>query len=616
MAGICAVLGRDAEQLTRSICKRIWHRGPDDEGLFVDGDVALGHRALYINNISVPHQPLANEDETIWITFDGQIYNSGELRSRLEKTHMFKGDSPAEVIVHSYEEDGFACLSKFNGMFAFCLWDSSRRKLFSARDRVGSKPLYYYQSVDHTILCSEIKGILADMSIPRKPNKRFIYEYLAQGYHRQNGDSFFEGIKEVLPAHGILLTDRQLEVKRYWYLEEHPERSAAKSDETYASEFRRLLRDSISLRLPAGFPVGVMLSGGLDSTCITFMVNNLINSGPRADVGLAKLQQLFSAVYKEHNEQGDEIRFIKQVEDALKNKANYVYPSVTGRWGDIKRFIFYIEEPVAVFNYYVFWCLFQAMRKRVGVVLSGQGCDAILGGQTDHVLTYYAELWRKRKIGVLLDELMRSSDWLLPSLIYRILFKGSAESRAKALLGKEFVKKYDQNIEENDAQSLQEALARDITCHAPEYLRVDDRASSAFSIECRHPYLDNRMVEFAFSLPSNQKIRKGLTKYVVRNAMKGGIPEAIRKRKKKFGTPIPQQRWMTDLYKEITQTFSSQRFLDRECFNQTAVLNLFHRYCSGALNRIKREHYRNLLWRILNLELWLEIFFDHEDTID
>jgi asparagine synthase (glutamine-hydrolysing) len=256
------------------------------------------------------------------------------------------------------------------------------------------------------------------------------------------------------------------------------------------------------------------------------------------------------------------------------------------------------------------------MRTRVGVVLSGQGCDAILGGQTDHFLTYCAELWRKRKIRVLLDELVRGSDWLLPSLIYRILFKGSAESRAKALLGEEFVKKYDQNNEENDAQSLQEALARDITCHAPEYLRVDDRASSAFSIECRHPYLDNRLVEFAFSLPSNQKIRKGLTKYVVRNAMKGDIPEAIRKKKKKFGTPIPQQRWMNDLYKEIIETFSSQRFLDREYFNQTAVLNLFQRYCSGALNRIEREHYRNLLWRILNLELWLEIFFDHEDTID
>ena len=616
MAGICAVLGRDAEQLTRSICKRLRHRGPDDEGLFVDGDVALGHRALYINNVSVPHQPLANEDKTIWITFDGQIYNSGELRSRLEKTHVFKGVSPAEVIVHSYEEDGFGCLPKLNGMFAFCLWDSNKRTLFSARDRVGSKALYHYESADHAVFCSEIKGILADTSIPRKPNKRFIYEYLVQGYRRQNGDSFFEGIKELLPAHGLLLTGPQLEVKRYWHPEEHPERSAVKSDETYAREFRRLLRDSISIRLPAGFPVGTMLSGGLDSTCITFMVDNLINSGSQTEVGLSKLQQLFSAVYKEHNEQGDEIRFVKQVEDALKNKANYVYPSVTGRWEDIKRFIFYIEEPVAVFNYYVFWCLFQAMRKKVGVVFSGQGCDAILGGQTDHILIYCAELWRKGKIRVLLDELVRSSDWLLPSLIYVILFKGGAESRAKALLGEEFVKKYDQNIEENDAQSLQEALRRDITCHAPEYLRVDDRASAAFSIECRHPYLDNRLVEFAFSLPSNQKIRKGSTKYVLRNAMKGHIPEAIRKKNKKFGTPIPQQRWMTDLYKEITETFNSQRFLDREYFNQTAVLDLFHRYCSGALNRIEREHYTNLLWRILNLELWLEVFFDQDKTID
>lgn len=614
MAGICAAVGCDAEQLTRRVCKRMWHRGPDDEGFFVDEDVALGHRALYLNGLPVPHQPMANEDETIWITFDGQIYNSGELKSRLEKTHTFKGDSPAEIVIHSYEEDGFSCLSNFNGMFAFCLWDSYKRTLLAARDRVGSKPLYYYESTDRTVFCSEIKGILADLPIPRKPNKRFIYEYLVHGYHRQEGDSFFEGIKELLPAHGILLTSGQLEVKRYWCLEEHPEQSVIESDEAYAREFRQMLRDSISRRLPADFPVGVMLSGGLDSTSIAFMANELINSGSQANAG--DWLQLFSAIYRQPNEQGDETPSIKQAEEALKNKVNYVYPSVTEKWEDIKRFILCIEEPVAVFNYYVFWCLFQVMMKKVGVVLSGQGCDAMLGGQTDHFLAYCRELWRKRKIGVLMDELVRGGGSLLPGLMYAIVFQGSTASRAKMLLGDEFVKKYYQDSEEKDARSLQEALARDITRHAPEYLRVDDRSSSAFSIECRHPYLDDRMVEFAFSLPSNQKIRKGLTKYVLRNAMKGTIPEAIRKKKKKYGTPIPQQRWMTELYEEITQTFSSPRFHDREYFNQTVVLNLFHRYCSGALSRIERQHYANLLWRILNLELWLEIFFDQEGTID
>jgi len=616
MAGICAVLGSDAEQLAKRICERLHHRGPDREGFFVDKDIALGHRALQVINAPVSHQPLSNEDKTIWITFDGQIYNSAELTNKLEKSHIFEGDSPAEVIVHAYEEEGFTCLPRFNGMFAFCLWDSNKHTLFSARDRVGSKPLYFHESGDHFVFCSEIKGILADSSIPRKPNKRFVYDYLTRGYPSQDGNSFFEGIKELMPAHGMLLNSDGPKVKRYWHPTEHPKHRAEKSDESYASEFRQLLQDSIKTRLRPNLPIGTFLSGGLDSTSIAFIVNNLIKSAPSSHMQTQKLQELFSAVYKEHTEQGDEIRYIRQAEDALKNKVNYVFPSAIGRWEDIKRFVFYIEEPVAVFNYYVFWCLFQAASRKVKIVLSGQGCDAILGGQTDHCLVYYAELWRKRKIGVLLNELTRSADWILPSLVYKMLFKRNAKSKAKTLLSRQFVKEYDQNSKEKDAESLQEALTRDIVHHAPEYLRVDDRASSAFSIECRHPFLDNKTVEFAFSLPPTQKIRKGVTKYVMRNAVKGIIPESIRKKRRKFGTPIPQQRWMKELLGNITETFSSPRFLGREYFNQPVVLNMFNRYRSGKLNRIEREYYANLLWRILNVELWHEMFFDQENIVN
>jgi asparagine synthase (glutamine-hydrolysing) len=411
------------------------------------------------------------------------------------------------------------------------------------------------------------------------------------------------------------LNGDESKVKRYWHPAEQPEYCAAKNDESYICSFRQLLRDSINDRLPANLPIGTLLSGGLDSTYIAFIVNDLIDSAPPSQVKTPKLQELFSAVYKEHTEQGDEILFIKQVENALKNKVNYVFPSVIGRWDDIKRFVFYIEQPVAVFNYFVFWCLFQAASKKVKVVFSGQGCDALFGGQTDHYFTYFVELWRKRKIGALLNELIRSSDWIFPNMVYRILFERNARFRAKTLLRKEFVKKYDQNSKEKNAESLHEALMRDIMYHAPEYLRVDDRASSAFSIECRHPFLDNKIVEFAFSLPSDQKIRKGVTKYVIRNAVKGIVPETIRKKRKKSGTPIPQQRWMKDLYENIMETFHASKFQSKEYFNQPAVLNLFSRYCLGKLNRIERECYANLLWRIINLELWFEIFFDSESKI-
>ena len=610
MGGICAVRGHNAEQLVKEMSKSLRHRGLHDEGFFIDKNLALGHRALKITNIPGPHQPLANEDETIWITFDGEIYNKGQLIEQLEKNHTFETNSSAEVAVHAYEEDGASCVSRFNGMFAFCLWDSEHKQLFSARDRLGMKPLYYCSRQGQLILASEIKGILADPSAPRKPNKRFIYEYLVTGYPSQTGDTFFAGIKELLPAHYMVIDQNSIDIHRYWQPTQHLRSKVPTNPDNWcASELRQLLRDSISIRLPANLPVGTFLSGGLDSTSIVFLVDDILESR-RAHSQRARPQEMFSAIYKESTEQGDEKRYIKEVERALRTEVNYVFPSVAGQWNNVKRFVFDIEEPVAVFNYYVFWCLFLAARQKVKVVFSGQGNDAILGGQTDHVLTYLQELWKTKKIGKLLNELVKSLDWILPQMAYSILFKRNAESKAKRLFEPQFVAAYGEDEPLKEEVSLWNVLVRDITQHAVEYLRVDDRAASAFSMECRHPFLDHRIVEFALSLPATQKIRNGWTKYVMRNAMKGLIPETVRRKRKKFGTPIPQQRWMRQLRGDIRRLFESDKFRERGYFNQPAILHVFDDYCAGRLDRIERQHYTNMLWRILNLELWLETFFD------
>jgi asparagine synthase (glutamine-hydrolysing) len=613
VGGICAVFGPDAEQLIREMCGSLRQRGPDDEGFFIDKNLALGHRAFKIANIPVPHQPLANEDGTIWVTFDGEIYNKEQLIQQLEKNHTFQANSSAEVVVHAYQDYGFNCLSKFNGMFAFCLWDSKNKWLFSARDRLGMKPLYYYSCQDLFILASEIKGILADPSVPRKPNKRFIYEYLVTGYPSQVGDTFFTEIKELMPAHYMVIDKGGIKIQKYWQPTQHLKSNLPTMDDHWcASEFRRLLRDSISIRLPASLPVGTFLSGGLDSTSLAFMVDDVLKSKHSANTKRAKLQKIFSAIYKEPTEQGDERYYITHVEQALNTEVNYVFPSVVGEWNKIKRFVFHIEEPVAVFNYYVFWCLFQAAKQKVKIVFSGQGNDAILGGQTKHALTYFKELWKNKKIGKLFNELAKSLDWVLLWLVWSILFSRKAESKARMLLAPQFVAAYSQGEMPKEDASLQNALLNDVTQHAVEYLRVDDRASSAFSIQCRHPFLDHRIVEFAFSLPTTQKIRDGWTKYVARNAMKGFIPEAIRRKRKKFGTPIPQQRWMRELQQNIRKLFESNKFREREYFNQPAILEVFDRYCEGRLSRSERQYYTNVLWRILNLELWLETFFDQE----
>jgi asparagine synthase (glutamine-hydrolysing) len=498
-------------------------------------------------------------------------------------------------------------------LFSFCLCYKKNKRLFSARDRLGMKPLYYYSYQGQFILASEIKAILADPSVPKKPNKRFIYEYLVKGYPSQAGDTFFTGIKELMPAHYMLIDKSGIKIQKYWQpIQRLKSNIPSKDDQRVASEFRQLLRDSIRIRLPANLPVGTFLSGGLDSTSIACLVDEILKSKQSPKTKRAKSQEIFSAIYEEITEQGDERSYIKAVERALRTEVNYVFPSVAGQWNNIKRFVFDIEEPVAVFNYYVFWCLFQAARQKVKVVFSGQGNDAILGGQTEHALIYFKELWKRKKIGKLLNELVKSLDWILPYMAYSILFKRNAELKAKMLLAPQFVAAYSQGEVRKEDASLQSALLSDITQHAVEYLRVDDRASSAFSMECRHPFLDHRIVEFALSLPATQKIRNGWTKYVMRNAVKGLIPEAVRKKRKKFGTPIPQQRWMRELRRNIRKLFESNKFREREYFNQPAILHVFDRYCEGRLSRIERQYYSNVLWRILNLELWLETFFDQE----
>jgi asparagine synthase (glutamine-hydrolysing) len=611
LGGICAVRGHNAEQLVKEMCRSLRHRGLHDEGFFTDKNLALGHRALKVTDIPLSHQPLANEDETIWITFDGEIYNKGQLMEQLEKNHTFETKSSAEVAVHAYEEDGASCVSRFNGMFAFCLWDCEHKQLFSARDRLGTKPLYYHSRQDRLILASEIKGILADSSIARKPNKHFICEYLITGYPSQTGSTFFRGIKELMPAHYMVLDKDGIKIRKYWQPTKHLKLNIpTKNDQSCASEFRKLLADSISIRLPANLPVGTFLSGGLDSTSIAFLVDEILKSKQSHKTKRAKSQQVFSAIYKGTAEQGDERSYIKEVERALRTEVNYVFPSVAGQWENIKRFVFDIEEPVAVFNYYVFWCLFKAAKQKVKIVFIGQGNDALLGGQDKHALTYFKELWKRKEIRKLLNELVKSLDWILPKMAYSIVFKRNAESNIKRLLAPQFVRAYSKGTPRREAESLQKALYQDVTQHAVEYLRVDDRASSAFSLECRHPFLDYRIVQFAFSLPATQKIRNGWTKYIMRNAMKGLIPETVRKKRKKFGTPIPQQRWMRELHQNIKRLLESNKFQQRGYFNQPAILEVFNRYCEGKLSRIEREYYTNVLWRILNLELWLETFLD------
>jgi asparagine synthase (glutamine-hydrolysing) len=606
-------LGPNADKQIKIICESLRHRGPDDEGYYLDKNVALGHRALKLGNVPLIHQPLANEDRTIWITFDGEIYNKAQIIQQLEKNHTLNTNSSAEVVVHSYEEDGPNCVNRFNGMFAFGLWDSAKGKLFCARDRFGMKPFYYCDSPAMFLHASEIKALLPNQLVPKKPNESVVYDYLMTAHNDHTEDTFFMGIKRLLPAHHMFVDQNGVRIQRYW----HPKKAlrtdrSAKEDQNYASEFRELLRDSIRIRLPSNLPVGTFLSGGLDSTSIAYLVDDILNSTPSTATVGEKRQELYSAIYRESPEQGDERPYIEEIVHALKTKANYVSPSVAGRWNDIKQFVHYVEEPVAVFNYYVFWCLSRKAREKVKVVFYGHGTGIL--GELESVkeyMKYFKELWRKKKIAELLIEMIGALPRVTISSIKTInaILARTGKLGIKELLAPQFASRFQGDTQIEDI-SLHNEYLHWIAGNLVDCLRGSDLISSAFCLEPMYPFLDHRIVEFAFSLPPTQRVRKGWSKYILRNAMKGIIPEAVRKERRHFGTPVPLERWMKQLRPNIRELFESSKFRERGYFNQAAILDAYDRFCEGKMDRFKSAFYEEIFWRILNLELWLETFFD------
>jgi asparagine synthase (glutamine-hydrolysing) len=608
MCGIAGYFGFQNPKLLDDMLHSIKHRGPDEEGTFSDNSAALGIRRLSIVDIEHGQQPISNEDKTVWIVFNGEIYNFLDIRNELINLgHQFYTNTDTETIVHAYEEWNTECLNKLNGMFALAIWDENRRTLFLARDRLGICPLYYWGSPHRFLLASEIKALLTDSTVPRNADEQILYEFLLTGFQSHAGETFFNGIKELPAAHYLLVNKEQIVLRRYWNLSAS-EPTTPESDSEYALKFRDLLLDAVKIRLPSDLTIGYYLSGGLDSTSIVFLANTVLRSNPQFRSVNSNPQELISAIY--HEESADERPFIEEVCHGIKAKTNYVFPSDSVQLADLKSFVYHMDEPVTVLNYYAYWCLARITKGRSKVILSGQGPDEFLAGHPDHFVVYLKELWKKKRITTLLIELLEGLNryGLVPVTKQAIAMLTPNSKHIENLLNPQFVAKHKSTQRADKPNSLNASLLLDITKNRlPMHLRAGDRVNSAFSIESRYPYLDHRIIEFSFSLPENQKIRKAWTKYVLRTATKNLIPESIRKRKKR-GTPIPFERWMKDLQNEIRDVFKSKEFRERGYFNQNAVLDLYDRYCKSKLTRQQRNLYGDIIWRILNVELWFRAF--------
>lgn len=602
----------------KRMCEGLRHRGPDDEGHYSGTNIALGHRALRLGSAPLIHQPLTNEDKTIWITFDGEIYNKDLVMQQLQKNHTLETDSSAEVVVHSYEEKGPECLNQLNGMFAFCLWDLVRERLFCARDRFGMKPFYYFASNGTFLQASEIKALLPVLPADVKPNETVVYDYLVTAHDDHTEETYFADIKRLPPAHYLLIDETGVKLRKYWSPKVALKtKQSSKEDQCYASELRTLLRDSIKIRLPVNLPVGTYLSGGIDSTSIAYLVNDILSTTTSVKSSTCQNQELFSAVFRGPIEQGDEKPYIDDMVRTIKAETHYISPSVSGKWGDLREFVYCVEEPVAQINYYVFWCLSRKAKEKVQVVFYGHG-TGILGEleSVDEYMHYFKELWKQREITRLLREIVGAIPRMTTSSVKTLsnIWTRKGESGITRFLAPQFAALFSEGAQIGGG-SGRSAYDHWVMGNLVDCLRGSDLVSSVFSLEASFPFLDHRIVEFALSLPNSQRIRNGLSKYVLRNAMKGGIPETVRMSRKHFGTPVPLQRWMKELRPNMEEIFKSRKFRERGYFNQPAVIEAYRRFCEGQMDGQTSSWHAYVFWRILNLELWLEAFFDPENKI-
>lgn len=628
MCGIAGIVNLDKAPIQKDVLEAMVrserHRGPDDSGYYVNGNVGLGHARLSIIDLSKDaSQPMCNEGSRLFIVHNGEIYNYIELRKELAGLgHVFKSRSDTEVILHAYEEWGEGCLTRFNGMWAFAILDLNKRKLFCARDRFGVKPFYYHHDNGAFVFASEIKSLLCHPRIRREPNDNAVYNYLASGYGYMDisDETFFEGIRQLKPAHYMIvsLADGRMTQKRYWDLD--PRNKARVSDEeSVYRKFYDLFEDSIRLRLRSDVPLGVSLSGGLDSSSVACVAVRLIKGNTL---------QTFSSCFDEA--EYDERKYIAQVLDMTKAGANFIFTSPEKLFDELGQIVWHQEEPYSTLSIFPQWYVMKLAREKgVKVLLTGQGGDEALGGYHKYYFYLFADLLYSGKFGEAGNEIKRYGELQgdrtpVAGKVLKIMashlagqgvknmLKRVSRQAAPSYLSREFVGQNTNRVftEKRFGSILNNDLYNALKISPlPSLLHIDDRSSMAHSVESRAPLLDYRLIEYAFSLGPEYKIRDGITKYLLRRSMKGVLPEDVRTRTDKMGFATPLERWFrTRLEGKVRDIINSDSFRKRSYFDQAEVEKKLNTFMRGKGNPGDNSHFT--IWSWVNLELWMRKFID------
>ena len=621
MCGIAGFVGFRNDKLIKQISNELLHRGPDGEGYYIDDNVTLLNRRLAIIDRKGGDQPIVNEDKSMVVVYNGEIYNFQELREKLESYgHQFKTKSDTEVIVHGYEQWGDSCFDKFNGMFAIALYDIKNKVLILARDHFGIKPLYYVLlsmpgKKRGIIFSSELKPLINSGLVKKQPNDKVIYRYLRYRLHDDQKETFFSNIFKLMPGETMAFRNSGFEIKQYSSLRPTLTKNATagKFSSADIEKFKMKLQQAVRMRLISEVPVGTCLSGGLDSSAVVSIVNKLLKEKVSEASSVGKKQNTFSAVFPGGT--NDEEKYIDLVLDTqeLKISSHKIIPKPEKFFEELCDFVRTQEEPTISTGPYAQYKVMEEAHKCVTVLLDGQGSDEMMAGYLPYYFTYLKQLKKQGKYRDLLLEALNSKDVILNYLKnkLKVLLGLMQPVEMEKMLDEKFLAEYKNEKFNPVDDNLKLRLIEDIFHNSlPSLLRYEDKNSMHFSIEGRVPFLDFNLLKYLFSLSDEAVIKNGWNKYILRQSLESLLPEQILKRRNKIGFTTPEYQWFMRMKNKIYSVFLSQSFAKRKYFNQAEVLKFFQKFIEG------KNDDTMVFWRFLNVELWMREFFDSKKVIE
>jgi asparagine synthase (glutamine-hydrolysing) len=620
MCGVCGVVSASPRQFAskdvlHAMCRIMYHRGPDDEGYYEDAYARLGMRRLSIIDLATGQQPISNEDKTLWLVFNGEVYNYQQLRRQLEgKGHVFSSESDTEVIVHAYEEYGDRCVEQLNGMFGFALWDAPQRRLLLARDRLGIKPLYYWADGHQLVFGSELKALIVHPDVPHEIDPIALDQFLTLEYILAPRTILNE-VRKLPPGHRLIFQDGSLAVEQYWDI---PLREISENETVCAEMLSDLINDAVRLRLMSDVPLGAFLSGGIDSsTIVTFMSRAATDPIQTFSIGF-------------DDETYDELPYARQMVAHVRaqHREEILSPDIAAL---AERLVGHLDEPLGDFSIFPTYLVSRLASCSVKVVLSGDGGDEIFGGYDTYVAQYYDHFYRrlptwlrqaalpammahlppqsakkgtinkvKRFVeGSALPPSLQHTRWMIfladedKAALYRPDLSAALNGASPSTV----IMSYFQRAA-GAAPLVQQQYVDIKTYLVDNILTKVDRMSMAASIEARVPFLDHRIVEFAVNLPPHMKLRHGQTKLILRRAMADHLPVNVLN-KPKQGFSIPLKNWLRGpLRPMMLDLLSDESVRHRGYFQPQCVTRWVSEHLDGRVNHSHR------LWALMVFELW------------